>query len=315
MFLVSSCSGLCPIHWSQVSSREWRCSWSSADRPCSNYIWVINNFIASKGKVWRCSHLLIGRVETREAAWIMTLLINKCDCDFIVMAKIYGCVLFKDYHPNLEQVHIWLNFPFPLLPNDILRGNKKNHPALLGRLFSFWTYLFRQLLNSMTFKPYQSQCSLKASLNYNSTKTDAKHASKLRQCDFLEQMAAKIAFSQIKLEYAPKCITRVHLPTISHAFNICVKHGLHNYTWVSFLAVSLQWCHNGCDRVSIDYLTVCTGADQRNIEDLCVNYLCERNSPVDDEFPSHRPSNAENASIWWRHLGTCWSDSQRYIWC
>ena len=26
--------------------REWRCSWSSADRRCSNYIWVIKNFIA-----------------------------------------------------------------------------------------------------------------------------------------------------------------------------------------------------------------------------------------------------------------------------
>ena len=28
MFLVASCSCLCPIHWSQVLSREWRCSWS-----------------------------------------------------------------------------------------------------------------------------------------------------------------------------------------------------------------------------------------------------------------------------------------------
>ena len=27
-------------------SVEWRCSWSSADRRCSNYIWVINNLIA-----------------------------------------------------------------------------------------------------------------------------------------------------------------------------------------------------------------------------------------------------------------------------
>ena len=34
------------IRWSQVLSREWRCNWSSADRRCSNYIWVINNFIA-----------------------------------------------------------------------------------------------------------------------------------------------------------------------------------------------------------------------------------------------------------------------------
>ena len=29
-------------------SREWRCSWSSADKRCSNYIWVVNNLIAYK---------------------------------------------------------------------------------------------------------------------------------------------------------------------------------------------------------------------------------------------------------------------------
>ena len=29
-----------------VFSREWRCRWSSADRRCSNYIWVIDNAIA-----------------------------------------------------------------------------------------------------------------------------------------------------------------------------------------------------------------------------------------------------------------------------
>ena len=46
MFLVSSCSCLRSIYWSQVLSWEWRCSWSSADRRCSNYIWVINKFIA-----------------------------------------------------------------------------------------------------------------------------------------------------------------------------------------------------------------------------------------------------------------------------
>ena len=46
---VSSCSFLCPTNWSQVFSREWRCSWSSADRRCSNYIWVINNYVVCKG--------------------------------------------------------------------------------------------------------------------------------------------------------------------------------------------------------------------------------------------------------------------------
>ena len=29
-----------PIHWSQILSREWRCSWSNAARRCSNYISV-----------------------------------------------------------------------------------------------------------------------------------------------------------------------------------------------------------------------------------------------------------------------------------
>ena len=38
-----------PFQWRQVLSREWRCSWSSADRRCSNYIWVIDNFIACQG--------------------------------------------------------------------------------------------------------------------------------------------------------------------------------------------------------------------------------------------------------------------------
>ena len=52
MFLVSSCSCLCPIKHSQVSSREWRCSWSSADKRCSNYIWVIDNFIAYWGTTY-----------------------------------------------------------------------------------------------------------------------------------------------------------------------------------------------------------------------------------------------------------------------
>ena len=52
MILVSSCICLCPIYWSRVLSREWRWSWSSAGRRCSNYIWVINNLIAYKCAVY-----------------------------------------------------------------------------------------------------------------------------------------------------------------------------------------------------------------------------------------------------------------------
>ena len=35
-----------PIHWSQVLSWKWKCSWSIVDRRCSNYVWVINKVIA-----------------------------------------------------------------------------------------------------------------------------------------------------------------------------------------------------------------------------------------------------------------------------
>ena len=49
MLLILSCSCLCPIHWRQVLSQGWRCSWKSAHRRCSNYIWVISNFIGYSG--------------------------------------------------------------------------------------------------------------------------------------------------------------------------------------------------------------------------------------------------------------------------
>ena len=49
MILVSCCRCLCPINWSQVLNRSWRRSWSSADRRCSNYIWMIDKFIAYLG--------------------------------------------------------------------------------------------------------------------------------------------------------------------------------------------------------------------------------------------------------------------------
>ena len=49
--LDSRCRCFYPIHRSQVLSPEWRCSWSSADRRCSSYIWVIN-FISHKGAAY-----------------------------------------------------------------------------------------------------------------------------------------------------------------------------------------------------------------------------------------------------------------------
>ena len=59
-------------------SREWRCSWSSADRRCSNYIWVINNFIACWGAPYiRYLMVLFNSVSVKEVGSLVELL-GKC---------------------------------------------------------------------------------------------------------------------------------------------------------------------------------------------------------------------------------------------
>ena len=47
IFIASFCSY--QIYWSYGLSQECRCSWGRADRRCSNYIWVINNFNVYQG--------------------------------------------------------------------------------------------------------------------------------------------------------------------------------------------------------------------------------------------------------------------------
>ena len=51
----------------------------------------------------------------------------------------------------------------------------------------------------------------------------------------------------------------------------------------------------------IVYLTVCSAADHRKHQSPALLAFVGGNSPVTGEFPAQRASNAENASIWWRH--------------
>ena len=73
---------------------------------------------------------------------------------------------------------------------------------------------------------------------------------------------------------------------------------------------SLQWRHNGCDRVSNHQAHDCLlnrlfGRRSKKTSKLHVTGLCVGNSPGTGEFPAQMASNAENVSIWWRHHG-CW---------
>ena len=68
---------------------------------------------------------------------------------------------------------------------------------------------------------------------------------------------------------------------------------------------TLQWRHNerdGSNRQPHDcLLNGLFGSRSKKTSNLCIAGLCEGNSPVTGKFPTQRASNAENASIWWRH--------------
>ena len=53
--------------------------------------------------------------------------------------------------------------------------------------------------------------------------------------------------------------------------------------------------------LTIVYSTVYSGADKNITSKLRVTGLCAGSSSVIGEFPAQMASNAENASIWWRH--------------
>ena len=63
---------------------------------------------------------------------------------------------------------------------------------------------------------------------------------------------------------------------------------------------------------TIVYSTVYSGIDQTKSSKLRVNGLCTGNSPVTDEFPAQRASNAENVSISWRLMFTRSITSQHH---
>ena len=109
MILIPFCSCLGPIHWSPVLSREWRCSWSSAYRRCSNYVWVIDNFIALSDAsyirgltvTWNVSEWMVDGWMT---GWIHT------------SHKSYNATLYKVVHRGIFDAlrdlwdgSIWMN--------------------------------------------------------------------------------------------------------------------------------------------------------------------------------------------------------------
>ena len=72
------------------------------------------------------------------------------------------------------------------------------------------------------------------------------------------------------------------------------------------LLTPLQWRHNERNVVSNHRRLHCLlsrlfRCRSKTASKLRVTGLCDGNSPVTDEFPAQRASDAENVSIWWHH--------------
>ena len=79
--------------------------------------------------------------------------------------------------------------------------------------------------------------------------------------------------------------------------------------------ISLQWRHNGRNSVSNHQPHECLlnrlfRRRSKKTSKLRVTGLCAGNSPETGEFPAQMASNAENASIWWRHHGVINTSSE-----
>ena len=88
------------------------------------------------------------------------------------------------------------------------------------------------------------------------------------------------------------------------ANHLAIARGISSSNWV--LSTPLQWRHNEHDDVSNHQPRDCLlnrlfRHTWKKTSKFRVTGLCVGNSPVTGEFPAQGASNAENASIWWRH--------------
>ena len=115
-----TCSCFCPIHWSQVLSREWRCSWSSVGRWCSNYIWEINNFIPYRGAP-----------DIRGLAVVVITELSK-----LVSFKYVDIRPVTTYKSLVFQEVCWMEFYHYSV------SNTKNKPYIYNEIIYTWNEIF-----------------------------------------------------------------------------------------------------------------------------------------------------------------------------
>ena len=118
-------------------------------------------------------------------------------------------------------------------------------------------------------------------------------------------------------------LTSIEIPTIRSQENRIMRIPIHG---TQILSWKLQWRHNEFDWALNDRNLDCLlnrlfRHISKKTSKLRGIGLCEANSPVTGEFPTHRARNAENVPIWWRlhetvpwnSLGMPWSRPLRTL--
>ena len=84
--------------------REWRCSWSNADRLCSNYIWAINNFIP----YWGVTYIRSLTLSVCSATFCQCCYISQ-QCQFMSVPRHMSMECIADMCRNEHsKMVIWL---------------------------------------------------------------------------------------------------------------------------------------------------------------------------------------------------------------
>ena len=144
MFLVSYCICLCPVYWSHVLSWEWRCSWSSADRRCSNDIWMIKNLIAHKGASY------IRDLTVQSKGWVL-LKFHGNLCTYSGLDAYFFPMLAVGQPSNnmdLSEIEIYLGMM--IIQFFFLFFVYNENIANRGELWSFVCLLFTSGLHAVT---------------------------------------------------------------------------------------------------------------------------------------------------------------------
>ena len=117
MVLVSSWGFLCPIDWGQMLSREWRYIWSSADRRCSNYTWVTNNFIA----YWSPTYIrYLTVVHVHKGIWIGCGNSGKRH----IMSDLCCCIDAPTQYQHFSWVSDMITYDYALVTPQSHKDNK-----------------------------------------------------------------------------------------------------------------------------------------------------------------------------------------------